>query len=188
MTSSRPIDPRRLDVPAFALAQGRLQGDWPLAEMGRLLQDALPLTRDSPAQAVAWSAQGERRAVAAGEAEIRLRLQAQTALSLVCQRCLQPMTATLDVRPTIRFVHGADLAQQLDEEGEEDVLDSSAALDLRDLIEDELILALPLVPRHELCPQPLAQADHGADGHDIEARAHPFAALASLRREGGKGS
>ena len=60
---------------------------------------------------------------------------------------------------SIRFVHGADLAQQLDEESEEDVLALSAALDLRELIEDELILALPLVPRHDVCPQPLPQAD-----------------------------
>ena len=98
------------------------------------------------------------------------------------------MAVTLDVRRSIRFVHGADLAQQLDEEGEEDVLDSSAALDLRELIEDELILALPLVPRHDVCPQPLAQADHGADADDIGSQAHPFAVLASLRRDGGNGN
>jgi uncharacterized protein len=183
MTSTRPVDPRRLDVPAFAMAQGDLHGKWPLAEMSRLLQDALPLTQDSPAQSVAWSAQGEQRAGSGGEPEIRLRLQAQTALSLVCQRCLQPMTVTLDVRPTIRFVHGADLAQQLDEEGNEDVLDASAALDLRQLVEDELILALPLVPRHDVCAQPLAQANQGTDGDGTVSKAHPFAVLESLRCE-----
>lgn len=188
MTATRPFDPRRLDVQAFVLAQGQLQGEWPLAEMGRLQQDALPLTMTSPAQSVVWSAQGERRAVSVGEAELRLRLQARTALSLVCQRCLQPMTVRLDVRPLIRFVHGADLAQQLDEQGEEDVLDSSVALDLRELVEDELILALPLVPRHDVCPQPLAQADLGADADGTDSKAHPFAVLASLHREGSKGN
>jgi uncharacterized protein len=188
MTSARPVDPRHLDVQAFALSEGRLQGEWPLAEMGRLQQDALSLTKDSPAQSVAWSAQGERHTVAGGEPEVRLRLQAQTALLQVCQRCLKPMALTLDVRRSIRFVHGADLAQQLDEEGEEDVLDSSAALDLRELIEDELILALPLVPRHDVCPQPLTQADHGADADGIGSQAHPFAVLASLRRDGGNGN
>ncbi len=186
MTSTRPVDPRRLDVPAFALAQGRLQGEWPLAEMNRLLHGASALTQDSPAQSVAWSARGERRAVSGGEPEIRLRLQALTALSLVCQRCLRPVTVTLDVRPTIRFVRGADLAQQLDEEGEEDVLDSSSALDLHELVEDELILALPLVPRHDVCAQPLAQANPGADGDGAASKAHPFAMLESLRREGDK--
>lgn len=188
MTSARPIDPRRLDVPAFGLAQGRLQGEWPLAEMSRLMQDASASTQDGAAPSVAWSARGERRAVSGGEPEIRLRLQALTTLSLVCQRCLQPVTVTLDVRPTIRFVHGADLAQQLDEEGEEDVLDSSAALDLRELVEDELILALPLVPRHDVCKQPLAQASPGADDEGTAPDAHPFAMLESLRREGSKGN
>ena len=32
----------------------------------------------------------------------------------------------------------------------------SRALDLRELVEDELLLALPLVPRHEVCPEPAA--------------------------------
>jgi uncharacterized protein len=188
MTSTRPFDPRRLDVPAFALAQGQLQGEWPLAEMNRLLQDACPSTQHSPAQSVAWSVQGERRAVSGGEPEIRLRLHALTALSMVCQRCLQPVTVTLDVRPTIRFVHGEDLARQLDEEGEEDVLDSSAALDLCELVEDELIMALPLVPRHDTCKQPLAPANQGADGDGTATDAHPFAMLESLRRGRSKGN
>jgi uncharacterized protein len=188
MTSARPFDPLRLDVQAFALAQGQLQGEWPMAEMDRLQQDALPLTMASPAQSVLWSAQGERRAVSGGEPELRLRLQARTALSLVCQRCLQPVTVGLDVRPLIRFVRGEGLAQQLDEQGEEDVLDASAALDLRELVEDELILALPLVPRHDVCPQPLAQAGLGADADGTDSKAHPFAVLALLRREGSRGN
>jgi uncharacterized protein len=32
------------------------------------------------------------------------------------------------------------------------------ALDLRALVEDELILALPMVPRHDVCPEPLPLA------------------------------
>ncbi len=51
------------------------------------------------------------------------------------------------------------------------------AIDLRALIEDELLLALPLIPRHDVCPQPLVQA--AAD--DVE-RAGEFAALAALKR------
>jgi uncharacterized protein len=35
------------------------------------------------------------------------------------------------------------------------VLALEPALDLKELVEDELLLALPLVPRHEVCPEPL---------------------------------
>ena len=61
------------------------------------------------------------------------------------------------------------------------------ALKLLDLLEDELILALPIVPRHTVCPDPLAY-DPGVaaaeDSAQTEAPAHPFAALAGLKRGG----
>jgi uncharacterized protein len=144
-----------------------------------LLQDALPLTPDSPAQTVAWSARGERRTVGS-EPQLRLHLQARTALRLTCQRCLQPVTVELAVAPALRFVRDEALAERLDEESEEDVLALSAALDLHELAEDELILALPLVPRHEHCPQPLPMSAHGAAGSET---AGAFATLAELMKQ-----
>jgi len=186
MSAAPTFDPRRLDVAAFAHAEGRLGGEWPLAAMTRLLQDALPLSADSPATVVAWSARGARKAVAGGDPEIRLLLQAHTALQMSCQRCLQPVTVELDVRPRLRFVRGEQQAETLDEDSEdEDVLALTATLDLQALTEDELILALPLVPRHDRCPQPLpmsAGEDQIALTDDGE---HAFAGLAALLRDGG---
>jgi uncharacterized protein len=48
------------------------------------------------------------------------------------------------------------------------------------LLEDELLLSLPLVPMHVDCPVPLppAVADQPAE----EGAPHPFAALAALKR------
>ena len=72
-----------------------------------------------------------------------------------------------------------------DEDSDEDVLALTPSLDLLPLVEDELILALPLVPRHEACPQPLAMSageDELAADEDGE---HAFAGLASLLRDGG---
>jgi uncharacterized protein len=188
MSPSLKFDPHRLDMAAFAQAEGWLEGDWPLARMPRLLQDALPLSTDSPAQQVRWSARGARRPVSGGEAETRLHLQAHTALELTCQRCLQPMTVQLQVQPTLRFVRGEDRAEALDEDSDEDVLALTPSLDLLSLVEDELILALPLVPRHDACKQPLAPANPGADGDGTATDAHPFAMLESLRRGRSKGN
>jgi len=184
MSSPLKFDPHRLDMAAFAQAEGWLEGEWPLARMPRLLQDALPPGADSTAQQVRWSARGARRPVTGGEAETRLHLQAHTALQLTCQRCLQPMTVQLQVQPTLRFVRGEDRAEALDEDSDEDVLALTPSLDLLPLIEDELILALPLVPRHDACPQPLPMSAGEQDLQDGDSGDHAFAALASLRRDG----
>lgn len=184
MTSPRTFDPHRLDMVAFSRAAGRLEGEWLLERMPRLLQDALPSAADSPAQTVVWSASGARKAVTGGEAEIRLHLRARTALQLTCQRCLRPMTVTLEVQPNLRFVQGEARAEALDEDSDEDVLALTPSLDLLPLIEDELILALPLVPRHEVCPQPLPMSAGEGELAAAGDAEHAFAGLASLLRDG----
>ena len=185
MSTAPVFDPRRLDMAAFARAEGRLVGQWPVSAMPRLRQDTLPPEADTPAAAVDWSAQGSCRSAGAGEPEIRLHLQARTALRMICQRCLQPLTVLLDVQPTLRFVRDEQQAEALDEDSEEDVLALTAALDLQRLTEDELILALPLVPRHEHCPQPLPMSAGEEDVQKAGNGEHAFAALAALRRDGG---
>jgi uncharacterized protein len=105
-----------------------------------------------------------------------LRLHAGTVLNLVCQRCLQPMAVPLELDSKLRFVADEAQAEALDEHSEEDVLALTAALDLHELVEDELILALPLVPRHDHCPNALATA-----AEPVAEQAHPFAALAAWR-------
>ncbi|MDQ2927379.1 MAG: YceD family protein, partial [Pseudomonadota bacterium] len=79
------------------------------------------------------------------------------------------------------FVEGEDAAAALDAESEDDVLALAPAIDLQSLIEDELLLALPLIPRHDVCPEPLVQAVGGDVKPSPEE--HPFAALAALKRD-----
>jgi uncharacterized protein len=50
------------------------------------------------------------------------------------------------------------------------------------LVEDELILSLPIVPRHDQCPDPLPMP---VDELDEGPAAHPFQALAALKRPPG---
>ena len=185
MSTARGFDPRRLDVAAFAADHGALTGAMPLSALPRLSADAVPQD-DGQAAQVRWSAQGVQRALAGGGAETRLKLQAATSLQLLCQRCLQPVTVALDVQPRLRFVGDEALAEELDADSEDDVLALGAPLDLQALIEDELILALPLVPRHERCPQPLPWSPEASSADGVpESAEHPFAALAALRRDGG---
>jgi uncharacterized protein len=171
----RALDPERLDVASAAADGAVLSGAWPLGSFGRLV--------DGPVgdASVEWSARFEWRAVPGGAAQPRLHLQAQARVWRDCQRCLQPVALDLAVDRAFRFVADEETAAVLDAESEEDMLVLSRAFDLRELLEDELLLDLPLVPRHDTCPQPLPrEAAEPASAPD----AHPFAALAALKRQG----
>lgn len=172
------FDPLALELLAFCRSDATLQGAWPQAGMARLAGSlAAPADAD-----VAWSASGQLRPVAGGEAEVWLHLTASTTVLLECQRCLQPLRQVLHVDRRCRFVRGEAEAARLDEESEDDVLELMPRLDLHGLVEDELILALPLVPRHECCPVPLPTPVQPEEPD--EPAPNPFAALAALRRRG----
>lgn len=176
--SERRSEAQSLEVLAFTRLGAHLQGEWPLAHMPRLADSLLPAEAPSSA---AWQLQGEQIAVLGGEPEVWLHLQAQARVSQQCQRCLQAVTIDLDVDRRFRFVRSEAEAAKLDEESEDDVMVLQPRLDAMELLEDELILNLPIVPRHEECPAPLrAAADEQAD--DLEPAPNPFAALAALRK------
>jgi uncharacterized protein len=170
----RSFDPRALNLSAFCKQGQALQGQWPLAGMQRLVAGLAAV----PVDEVSWQVQGQLLPVTGGEAQTWLTLEARAQVLLQCQRCLQPLTEALNLERRFRFVRNEDEAARLDEESEDDVLALPARLDLHELLEDELILALPLVPRHETCPQPLPLPETPADA--AEPAPKPFAALAAL--------
>jgi uncharacterized protein len=180
--TARGFDPLRLDVAAFARDAGRLDGRWPLRQFERVAQAAHPDTPPAEADEVAWHARGERRLPRGGEPQPWLHLQAEARLSLQCQRCLGPVPVALDVRRSFLFVADEDAAALADADSEHDVLALTRALDLRELVEDELVLALPLVPRHEVCQVPLPLTENPEEPQHEEP--NPFAALAVLKRGG----
>ena len=178
-------NPRTLNVALLCHDDGRLAGHWPLAGMTRL-HDSL-FEAPAGAATVEWSASGSLLPARGGEPEVWLHLQANAPVALQCQRCLQAVAQTLVVDRRLRFVRSEAEAERLDEASEDDVLVLSPRLDLHELVEDELILILPLVPRHDgPCPEPLPMPVD--DLPDEEPAPNPFAALAALRssRQGDK--
>jgi uncharacterized protein len=178
---SRPVDPRRLDVEAFAKDGGSLEGEWPMTMLRRLADAAHPDTKPSELQAARWSARGEHRPMRGGPPQIWLHLHGEGRIPLVCQRCLGPVDTPIEADRSFLFVEGEDAAAALDADSEDDVLALTRALDLQALVEDELLLALPLVPRHDVCPEPLPLSH---DDAPEEEKPNPFAALAALKRGG----
>lgn len=176
-------DPRSLDITALCRDGAALEGRVTLATLSRL-GDSLFGDPDAAAEAV-WSVQASEKPVRGGEPERWLALRARAEVVLQCQRCLQATREVLMVDRRFRFVDSDQEAQRLDEETEDDVLVQPPRLDLLDLLEDELILALPIVPRHpDRCPQPLPLTM--AQDEDLPLP-NPFAKLAALRGQGSGG-
>ena len=181
---TRDFDPRSLPVEAFARQGGQLAGELAVGALDRLSEMQVQGRPAQPAQVVHWTANGEWRSVHAGPAEVWLHLAANVALTLQCQRCLDGVTVDVQASRSFLFVHGEAQAAALDEQAEDDVLPITRSLDLIRLVEDELLLGLPLVPHHlPSCPEPLPVPTSEIEA---DAQANPFAALAALNRPGGK--
>ncbi len=171
--------PTHLDVKAFAQSAGQLNGRDLLGHYERLLHEA---HGSAPQSELCWSARGELRANQAGAEQVWLHLTVDVSLPLICQRCLHPLQTPVHVKQSFRFVASEAAAEEEDEEAQEDVLALSAEFSLADLIEDEVLMALPLVPRHEECPVALklAAADVNFEAASAE-KSNPFAVLAKFQ-------
>lgn len=167
--------PTRLDIRAFAQGGRERAGSDPLEAYPRLAEEARGPTAG---RSVQWKAVGSMHSHALGAPQPWLHLQADAVLPMTCQRCLEVVEVPLAVDQRFRFVADEATAEAEDDEAEEDVLAVSEAFDLHALIEDELILSMPLIAMHETCPAALP----GADAETPVERPHPFAALEQLRK------
>ena len=172
-----------LDVTAFAKANAVLQGQDCVSAFERLAQEA-----QGPVDGmeVSWQAQGEHIEEVAGPGDLWLHLEADAQLPMICQRCLGVMPVDLQASRSFRFVKDEATAAALDDEFEEDLLAVSHDLNARELLEDELLMALPLVPMHDTCPEVIPMSASDVDFEQAgEQKTNPFAVLAQLRKNGG---
>ncbi len=176
---SKTFSPDRLDVAAFAQAQASLSGRDPLQNYERLAQDLHAPDGDLP---IDWQVEGEQRSAIDGSRRPALHLRVQATLPLTCQRCMGEVRVPVAVDRHLVFVPDEDTAAALDEASDDDVLALAPDFDVRALIEDELLMALPLVPRHDECPEGVQLSAQSPGFEDAEpARPNPFAALAALK-------
>ncbi len=173
---------RRVDMASFCAAQGHLQQAEALAHYARLTTHLSDEASPADPRTVDWQAQGQLR-TSVGQADVPwLHLQAETTVPLTCQRCLTPVQVLLQVDRWFRFVADEATAEREDEESEEDLLAISREFDLQALVEDELLMELPAVPRHDECPVPVQLSAGDAEFEAaFEEKTNPFAALALLK-------
>lgn len=178
---NRNFQPERLNLLALA-SDGQPWAETTLVkDLPRLAEEAHGLNLE---EIVQWQARGELRPKAGADDEIWLHLSAQVALPLTCQRCLTPVATALTVNQWYRFVATEDIAMAEDDEAEEDLLVMAPQFDLLALLEDELLMAVPLVPMHETCPEApkFSASDPAVEAAEAEAKPNPFAVLQQLKK------
>lgn len=162
---------------AFRLARTgeALRGEATMRQLPRLAQSVL-----DPADRIRYEIQG--RIDDDGHPGATMRLSGR--LTLRCERCNEPMTFDLDRDVPFRFVQDEQALNALPIEDEElEAVVGSTAMRLLPWVEEEAILSLPLVPRHQDCALPLGENLPPTEPE----RANPFAALARLKRGDGGG-
>lgn len=174
----RQFSEQRLDVQAFAEDAGQLSGQGELRGFARLFAEAQAQGGERP---VAWRARGELLNPQHVQPQVWLHLEAAAVLPLTCQRCLEPVDVPLTVDRSFRFVADEQTAADQDDEAEEDLLALSRSFDLLGLVEDELLMEVPVVPRHEVCPRPVRLAAADPDFEEAAPAENPFAALKALK-------
>lgn len=158
--------PREIDPIRLADEGRRLQGDLPGEDLARLAALAPATEKPAPVSvdlSFGRSPGGERW----------MRGSVRTRVGAVCQRCLGPMSIVLEARPmfVLRGPGGTG-----DEDAESLVVDGPVSL--HELIEEELLLAMPMIPMHgenECQPPDAARPPAGA------SRPNRFAALRDRR-------
>ncbi len=200
--SAGASNPREFDVFEFARSGRQAAGAVRVPQLPRMVNEVPPEAPDRDT-AFTWQAEGSTQPESQDDGtETRqpyLRLAVHGSAWLECQRCLAPYKQAFDINATYRLVLTEEQVNEFPlDEDEIDVIVGSCQFDLIDLIEEELLLALPLVPKHEVCPQVheslvlgvcgAGEIDEGRSDASTESdQSNPFAVLEALKRGGPSG-
>lgn len=99
-----------------------------------------------------------------------LKLSVDAVLTVVCQRCLSEMQLPLSVE--YDYVLSEVEPEEFDGDDDVDWLEVSREMNLTELIEDELLIAMPLAPTHEHSCKPAK--------HESGEKHNPFAVLKGI--------
>lgn len=177
MVTTVIVNKQYIDTAELTRFGQEVRGQAPIARFERLTED-LPEQADT---FVSWSVQGERNS--AGQFFLHLHVQGEVVLE--CQRCMSSLQWRLDFKNSLQVVRSdteLEEAQDVYVEGLDDTMVEAIAgsprLDVLALVEDEIILGLPYVPKHDVCPT-ASDDDAETDPNPLS----PFAVLGQLKKD-----
>lgn len=156
-----------IDSIDFARNGREISGEAPLAEMARLL-DML----EDPQGVLSYTVRGGMSSSGAPLLDISMAGQVQ----LCCQRCLNAMDYPIRLEECLLLRDRDSLDALGDDEEEFDSILAETHLDVLNILEEEILLSLPIAPRHET-----GDCMTAANGNRQREAKNPFAALAELK-------
>ena len=166
--------PDFIDPVAFADRQRQLQGEIPLNKLNRL-SDVLTDDNGSVKIELSFDRQG-RVPVISGHLKTKLKV--------ICQNCLKPMDLSVEENVNLGIVLNLEQADLLATDLDPLLLEEER-ISLNQIIEDELLLALPAFPRHQdPCLNESASTPTIAESEPEPQSTNPFAVLAQLKNTG----
>lgn len=160
-----------IDAFEFCRLKERREGEIPVADLPRLAEESV-----EKAGGVRWSLQGgsDHR----GHPQLDLTVSGK--LNLMCQRCLTPFEFGFDSGAKLILAQDEGSADEIDAllaEESVEVIVGSRSFDVAQLVEDEALLAIPLSPKHDMCPAPVEQK-----ATEVGGKESPFAVLKKLKQ------
>jgi uncharacterized protein len=155
-----------IDSLDFARRGGELSGDVPVAELPRMTD----LLADSEGK-ISYVVRGLTGKD--GNPQLELILDGQC--NLRCQRCLNALSYPVKLVSKLRLVTEGDVESTDIEDDEMDSIPAEKHLDILALLEEELLLSLPIAPKHDL-----GECQIAVEG--LNRSNNPFAVLAGLKK------
>lgn len=170
--------PEYIDPLYLADKNAELKGQLFLSKLDRLA-DLLYSDAGTVAVELSFSRQG-RLATLQGRIDAKLELK--------CQNCLQALTWLLQSSFRLGLVSSIAQADRLPDDCEPLLVTEGQKIPLKDIIEDELLLALPSFPKH---PHPCYAAEHLLDKNTVpladkqsDSTENPFSILTPIKKTG----
>jgi uncharacterized protein len=155
-----------IDSLDFSRSGGELSGDVPVSELPRLAD----LLADSVGK-ISYTLQG----IQGKDGHPQLALKLMGVINLRCQRCLGALIYPVNLVSKLRLVSGETLDNSDIDDDEMDSIPVEKRLDVLTLLEEELLLSLPIAPKHALDVCEISK-------EGLNRSSNPFAILAGLKK------
>ena len=162
---------------------------WHFAEIGKELSGQVRITNLPRLKEILMDQEGETEFLLGfhkGENKrVHILGYVKAELKLECQRCLEPVSCSIASEVDVVVVEGYDEAKLLPDE-QEPLLAGDKRIRLAEIIEEELLLALPQVPMHQEneCKAAYENFDGSEEQKGVElgeTKPNPFAVLKDLK-------
>jgi DUF177 domain-containing protein len=171
-TPSKPLLSRDIDPRKFAKQGLELEGSIAVEELPRL-SEALAEGGSEVGVALAFDIDEQGLKVVTGNVK--------GTLSVTCQRCLEAVPLEVEADFNLALAWDEDEAKQLPRRLDPWIV-GEGATDIYTIVEEELLLALPMVAYHEEpCLDATLYQSGEVEAEDVEPRENPFQMLEQLK-------